>query len=264
MATALEGGRHGGRVRGDGLSGDAVSCNSGGRGCRCRPTDRRRCDSTREGPGRAPGQLHRLPIVAQDEWRHSFPDRRGSPPLKEPLVPGPLNLVQLREHRIQSRRPLLLPDISTGRARFRPLKHSGFKVYCPVRLAPVNEELRLRSQNLSVRKVPPQDRVIENARGRIPAYRQDARFYNRHGSTQRQSQFSRDQGSALDPASASAPAKLTPFPPDSVRLPPLQLWPPVSGTVEQNLSTTNAPPSSLHSDLQQRRPRATASYDGSS
>jgi hypothetical protein len=63
--------RHGGRVRGDGLSGHAVSWRSGNRGCRCRPTGCRRCDSTRGGCRRG---CRSCPRVSPD------PSRSGLPP----------------------------------------------------------------------------------------------------------------------------------------------------------------------------------------
>lgn len=97
-----------------------------------------------QGLRRAAGQVHGLAVVAEHEGRHPLDAGSLTPPLQNPLVARPLCLVELREHRLQGSRSLLLFPFGIGRPSFRPLEQPGLEVDRPVRLAPVNEELRLR------------------------------------------------------------------------------------------------------------------------
>jgi hypothetical protein len=136
-----------------------------------------------QGLRRAAGQFHGLTVVAEHEGRHPL-DAGGLPsPLENPVVAGPLRLVELREHRLQRGRTLLLLLLGIDRPRLRPLEQPGLEVDRPIRSAAVNEELRLRTENLPIREVLPQRRIVEQTRGRVPPYRQDSCLNNRHGST---------------------------------------------------------------------------------
>lgn len=137
--------------------------------------------------------------------RHTLPLRSLPSPSQDALVSCSLGFVEFGQQaivgsiclhhrcRVWRRSTRCAGDVRAG-------QHPGFQVHRPEGTAPLHEELWLRPQYLPIRQVCSQCRIIEHARGRVPAYRQNSCFYH-HLPSHPSSRPNRDQGSALDPAS---------------------------------------------------------------
>ena len=134
------------------------------------------------GPGGAAGQLHRLPVIAQDKRGDSFSTGSIPSPLEDPLISHPLHFVQLSEQFLQRRHPLPAPLQRSTVHRLlvshgpRALQSPGLQKNAPVGPTAMDEELRLRSNHVTLSEVLPQHAVIEHLGRFIPPHRHDSRL----------------------------------------------------------------------------------------